>query len=543
MNVPTPPSTPPRRRLRRCLLVIAGVVVLAVALAPSLVQWFPALRERLIATLVGPVNGQINVDSLSAGWFEPIILRGVRVVHPSQESLIEIEQIESDRTLWRMLWTPSDLGTIRVERPTVSLVLRADGNNFHDVFPPPTAAPKPPTGLTLGGKLRIVDGAFRCRSHEYNDPWEVTGINLGVGWRPASRSTSGKPELLVERGTLLDHTALSVGLCDDLLSYAAPVLADVAYAQGAVSLELGDWRIPIGAPASGELSGRLTMHTVEVGPGPMVRQLFGALTSLPLINRLTSEWRLPSGVQLARESVIPFELVDGRIRHSGMRFSFLDLVDVQTEGFVGFDESLDLTASLGFHPPNPEDRALAVMRVLTTQAWPVKIRGKLGAPEVDLSPLGEAGIDLAARTMDDIRAGKPSLGADAFRALNDLGVPIGPDEVQRLIELARPKPQPSGTAGPASSAPPPPSAPTATAAKPPGLLPPEAAEGVGIAIDVLQGLRARREAAEREATKPPSAAQPPTRRPLLRQGLRMLLEAADDATAPPPAPSATGAKP
>lgn len=544
MNVLSPASPPPRRWLRRCLLGSVVAVVVLIALAPSLVEWFPALRDRLIAALVGRVNGTVAVDSLSAGWFEPVVVRGLRVVHPSKERVIEVEQIETDRRLWQMVWTPSDLGTIRVERPIVSLDIRQDGDSFNDIFAPAAAGPKQPKGFKLGAKVRLVDGTFRCRSHEYAQPWEITGINIGVGWRPASQTVSGKPELLVDRGTLLDHETLSVGLCNDLLSFAAPVLARVAYAQGSVSVELGDWRLPIGDPASGELSGRITMHTVDVGPGPLVQHLFGALKALPLISRLTSEWQLPTAVQLARESVIPFELVGGRIHHQGMRFSLLDLVDVETDGYVGFDKSLDLTASLGFHPPNPDERVLAVMRVLTTQKWPVKIHGKLGAPEVDLSPLGDAGIDLAAKTMDDIRAGRPSLGADAFHALNDLGIPIGPNEVQRLIELARPKP--TGTSVPPTSppivapaTPPPPSpsgtAPGDTASTPPP--PSPAAEGIGIAVDVLQGIRARREAAEREAAaNAPPGAPPPPRRPL-RQGLRMLLDAAEDATSAPPPPA------
>src|SRR5439155_24136522 len=116
------------------------------------------------------------------------------------------------------------------------------------------------------------------------------------------------------------------------------------------------------------------------------------------------------------------------------------------------------------------ERTLAVMRVLTTQGWPVKIRGKLGAPVVDLSPLGNAGIDLAGKTLDDIGSGRPSLGAGAFQALNEAGIPVSPNLVKSLLELARPKPKPDVVPNvPPTPSPPPPET---AAALPPANVPP-----------------------------------------------------------------------
>lgn len=602
-----------RRWILRSISALVAVTIVGVALAPSLLSWFPELRNWAARRLVGKVNGEVVVDSLSAGWFEPVVVRGFRIVHPSGEKIVDIEQIETDRVLWKMVTSPWDMGTIRIERPVVSMALRADGTNFNDVFAPVAAAPKPPRGLKLGVRARIVDGTFRCRSHEYADPWQITGINLGIGLRPASVSPSGKTELLVEKGYLLNHAEASIGLCNDLLSFVAPVLAKVAHAQGMVSIYLDDWRLPIDEPATGELGGMVTMHTVDAGPGPLVQALFHGLTQLPLLKTWTGQWQLPSAVQLARESQIPFQMVDGRIHHEGLKFSLVGLIDVATDGYVGLDKSLDLEAVIGFHPPNPEDRKLAVLRAVYSQPWPIHIRGKLGAPQPDLSPLGQAGIDLVGRTLDDIESGRPSVGGAVFNAINGVGIPITPGTVKSIIELTRPRPTvaavpndtvpknavpnvPPRTEGPALAAPqnnptlpsdnippvvPPPNftprpevttpapvtptpavpsaplvvtpvpsaTPSATAGPPGPTVGQQVAEGVGIAVDVLQALRQQREARRQQqlngpppnGAAPNGAAPPPQgplgRRPLLRGGLRSILEAVDEATQPPPTPA------
>src|SRR5580658_6652371 len=78
---PTAKSTGSRtasrgRRLRRiffwCPLLL---FLIAVAAAPSLVSWTP-LGRQLIARFA-PVDGSVEVGSLSIGWFSPLALTDV----------------------------------------------------------------------------------------------------------------------------------------------------------------------------------------------------------------------------------------------------------------------------------------------------------------------------------------------------------------------------------------------------------------------------------------------------------------------------------
>lgn len=558
----SPAAARPRRRwLRRIVLLTAVGLVLVVAAAPSLVSWSPALRSALLRRLTGDIHAVASVKSLSVGWLRPIVITGLRLdpiaagTGPAAvggEPLLTVERIESDRPLWQMLWNRTDIGTLRIERPVTALEITDRGTNYGEAFAPlKKPGAKLPESLHYGARIRIVDGTVRGRSVSKNEPWEITGINLGLGVRAEGTTPSGKAEFIVEKGTLVARQPLAVGLCNDVLKYVAPVLADVAQTSGNITIELDDWRLPWNDFGNGELSGRLTMHTVDVGPGPVVQNIVGSIKALPWIGDLYRRLQLPDAVQLARESTVPFKMLPGgRIRHENLRFSVVDVVDVASHGSVGLDETLDLTTALGIHPPNAEERHLALLRVVTSQQWPVKIRGSLDKPVVDFSPLNQAWKELVFQKLpQDWQSGKGSVGGDLLRGLSEqTGLPVGPETVGPLLQMLGPTiardaaPQPPQPQTPNSPSPGPMPRELATpkaTATPTGPTTAETiVDGVGTALDVLEALRARRQASMENRQVPPSpapnapstgtATPPAPRRPLLRGALRTLLD-------PPPA--------
>jgi hypothetical protein len=549
MNAPVPlplnPVPPKRRWWLWLLLTPFATLVVLVGAAPTLVSSIPALRNWVVQKAAGPINGDVTAERLEAGWFSPIVLTNVRVTPKSGEPALTIERIESDRSLWKMATSLSDMGTIRIERPVAYLDLRKDGSNWKDLFHierpdrEPSKTSQPRTPLDFGVRAQIVDGTLRGVTKATGEPWAVDGLNLGVGLRAASRSPSGKQELLVDKGKVVDHREISLGLVNDVLKYAAPTMANYTVAKGLITIELGDWRLPVDDFASGELSGQLTMHTVDVGPGPIAQSFL----SNPLMAPLIAQLQLPQFIEMARESIVPFKLVERRIYHEHLRFSMMNLVDIETHGFVGFDESLELTAELGFHPPKPEERRLAVLRLLTTQSWPINIGGKLGQPQVDLSPLKESGLDLISKTLSDIQSGNDSVGARTFQALNEAGVPLQPNDLQSILQIIRNQTSQSGPALQPGVAVQPGALGTNPNAAPP-------IDGAQLAVDILETLRRRREAAAARQQQPlppqgsydPTYPQPgdppppPPRRPLLRQGLRLLQDLTAEPPPPPPAP-------
>lgn len=607
----SPPAVPPvaRKSLWRWPLRLVGLLfvaaVIAVAAAPTVVSSNPELRDYLVHRFMGKLNGDIVIKKFSIGWTTPLEIEGfeIRPHADSQpvpgttanvESLVKVDRVEAERSLWGILWNRSDIGTIRIERPDVFLALgdKPGESNFEKVFRPILErGARLPKSLTFGARMQIVDGKLRGMSNETREPWEIPGVSLAVGIRSAELSKSGKPELYVEKGTLLKNGEVNAGLCNDVLKYAAPVAAKVARARGTITIELDDWRLPWRDFAGGELSGRLTMNSVEVGPGSMIEAFVADMQTKPLVGELVRAYPLPKFVNVARDSVVEFRMVaGGRIEHKGLRFSLADVVDVQTHGTVGLDETLDLTAALGIHPPNPEERHLALMRQLSNQQWSVRIRGKLGHPEVDLSPLADEWKQLLLRRVPmDWLSGRPSVGSNVIGTLNETGI-LNPERTGALLgllqQLSAPKPTPapyqvqkvdpnvapaSGTAtGPTLGAPdgaptnpasptnppsltvPPPPSPPAAASPTTVPAPPTAAamptpsgtaeapkfgvaDGVKLGLDVLGAIRARRQEQQRPPILPPGIipSQPPTPSP--RESV--------DPTNPSPAANPPGANP
>lgn len=599
---------PRRSWWRRIALFLLVAIVLLVGFAPSILSWSPALRNALLRRLTGDIRGTLTVADLSLGWFQPIIITGVRLdphnggsgpATAASEPLLTVERIESDRKLWQIVTNQVEIGGLRVERPNVFIKLTDKSSNYREVFEPVLKLKPPPT-LNVDVDVRVVDGRLHGLSVETQEPWEITGINIGVGVRPEGKTKSGKAELVVEKGTLVTRQPLTVGMCNDVLKYAAPVLADAARTAGLITIELDDWRLPWNDFGNGELSGRLTMHSVVVGPGPVVQTIIQRLNSLPLIGDLYRGLGLPSTVEIARESTVPFKmLAGGRIHHENLRFSVADVVEVQSHGTVGLDETLDLQTALGIHPPRAEERRLAILRVLTSQPWPVNIRGTLGKPEVDFSPLNDAWKQLVFQKLpQDWQSGRGSIGEQLLRGISgNTGLPVDPETVGPLLQMLGPLLTQPSQGQPSAQVPPTPNSPNAPMprdATPPTvpspntsvdagdpqsgprqLLPPQPAmplptasatgpttaeaiaDGVGTAIDVLEALRARRQATlqNRQAQQPPipgvppgmqpPPVAPPPRRPLLN-GLRNLLEpppAQPSATSPPPVPAPPAANP
>jgi len=77
--------------------------------------------------------------------------------------------------------------------------------------------------------------------------------------------------------------------------------------------------VPVDAPARGDVAGRLTLHTVQIAPGPLMREI-AAILGRPV----------PDNVAMRRESVVPFRMVDGRVYHQAIELAF---PDVQWQGW------------------------------------------------------------------------------------------------------------------------------------------------------------------------------------------------------------------
>jgi len=184
---------------------------------------------------------------------------------------------------------------------------------------------------------------------------------------PRLRLDAQPAELILPAGPLAQRVQITPQMCDLWLKYIAPVLAEVTSAQGTFSVDMEECRVPLADPARSDLSGRFIVHSVQIGPGPLIRELAGLLG-----------YAAPA--RLRRESAVPFEMVDGRVYHSNLELIFPDLT-VRTSGSVGLDKTLSIVAEMPIPPKWLGKNVLG--NALKDQTVRIPIRGTLSQPQLD----------------------------------------------------------------------------------------------------------------------------------------------------------------
>ncbi len=209
-------------------------------------------------------------------------------------------------------------------------------------------------------KVRMADGVVEA------EPLEVTASGGRLYLAPQVQLK--EPMLMtLPPGPLVAQVQITPQMCDSLLKYVAPVLADVTQAQGTFSIELEGCRVPLADWTKADVTGRLIVHSVEVGAGPLVKELAVLLGHA-------------SPAKLRRESVVPFRMVDGRVYHQGLELEFPDLT-IRTSGSVGVDQTLSLMAEMPVPPKWIGNNRLGA--ALRNQVIRIPMTGTLSSPKLD----------------------------------------------------------------------------------------------------------------------------------------------------------------
>ncbi len=219
-----------------------------------------------------------------------------------------------------------------------------------------------------------------------------------------------QPALELPKGRLLEKIQISEAMCNQGLRYIAPLVAGATRAQGAFSLNVEGCHVPLSDPAAGEIAGALTVHSVDLAPGPLLNEI-GLL--LDLVRQ--SQGKPPRGAEqfkvakLKRESVVPYRMVNGRVYHENLELQFDD-VTVTTHGSVGLDESLAVLAKV------TAPKAFAGVPSLRQNGLEVTIRGTFARPQIDRSRLSkEVAAIVAQQTVNRLGGDKLKDAIDAGR--------------------------------------------------------------------------------------------------------------------------------
>ena len=157
-------------------------------------------------------------------------------------------------------------------------------------------------------------------------------------------------------------------MCTSMLKFAAPALANVATARGTFSVILDTCHIPLGDPKKSDVAGRLVIHSVEIGSGPMLQPM------TVLLGR-------DAPAKLKQESVVTFVVRDGKVHHEGLELQFPDLT-IRTSGDVGLDKTLNIVAEMPV-PPKWLAGNNAVSQAVRNQVIRLPFKGTLDKPQLD----------------------------------------------------------------------------------------------------------------------------------------------------------------
>ena len=164
-------------------LGLIGLGVL-VWLVPLLLACTAARDWPLRQALAG-MKGTIRSGSASLGWFSPVVYSDVQLRDAAGNLLASAATVSGQKTLAGWLLNLNDLGTIRIERPVLSLAARAGGSNLEDVLAPWWNASNAAPAKSLA--LEAVDGQIEIDNQATKEHWQIQDVQVGLRWLAPSR--------------------------------------------------------------------------------------------------------------------------------------------------------------------------------------------------------------------------------------------------------------------------------------------------------------------------------------------------------------------
>lgn len=275
---------------------------------------------------------------------------------------------------------------------------------------------------TLGGALGIgIDSAdlygmllgpttltFRAKDGQLLvDPIE-TSLNGGrLHLEPEIPLADAKGQglaIVLRQGSALKDAQINDKVSRRVLAFVAPVLDNATRVNGSISVEIDEAVFPIGADrAKGPtVEGDVMFQNVQFLPGPLFNDLLAIAgrSDRPL---------------LTLNDPVALSIADRRITQSGLKVPIGTLADIEVEGWVDFDQNMNLVTSVPILPNALAGRPI-LGELVGDARIKIPIRGTLKAPEIDKQAFNLGMKDLGKSMLD--RTVGPGL-SDLIRSMAD----------------------------------------------------------------------------------------------------------------------------
>ena len=414
------PQQPKKRRYRVLGMGLLTCLLIACAAIASLPQWLVSADgvRQLIIRSVPNLRGDVFVRAASIGWYTPLTIQDIEIRSArSEPTPVRIGSIEGTRGLLEIIRKGGRIGHITVNNAELHLsydenhasslqetigtgLQRGQLDNRADNLTPSPQRPTGPTDERV--RISVQDARIRIDGPWTSTPWESKAIDIEA---VLNQYTDGTKEWALTPVTLLDHAQLNPSVAAGALAYAAPILANTTRASGEFSLVIDEARWIAGKEKTATVDGTLTLHAVDIGPGPIVAKIIAALPGqLPI----------PPTIRIAESSEIHFRKSDRFVQHEGLAFGIPlktsgQRLDIVSEGSVGIDDrSIDLTLSLPIPDSLPTDRPL--FTALAGKTIKVSVDGTLDDPKLQLdTSLKQTAAEVATDFIRELRNKKSQI--------------------------------------------------------------------------------------------------------------------------------------
>ena len=181
---------------------------------------------------------------------------------------------------------------------------------------------------------------------------------------------------LVLQPSRIEGAAINEAVSNSILAYAAPVLAKSSNVSGKVTVALEKGSIPITATGAMSLDCAVAFQNTVFKPGSLAAEL-AAITGQP-------------SPTLKLDQTMIVQVANGRVKQTGLSIPVGgNGMKVAIDGSVGFDETLDLKATI---PVSARLLGLdaSLDKSIPATTIPLPIRGTLARPSIDQRAFGVA---------------------------------------------------------------------------------------------------------------------------------------------------------
>lgn len=349
------------RRRWKILFAILGVLTVGLALLPGIISHTNLSNAMLSHSLND--GDTATAESFSIGWFSPLIAHGVQIKKADQDKPVKVEKLEVGKSLFDIVRGKLKDATVTLTKPHFRIVLGDGGKSAGALFP--------------RMKTKVVDGRLTVTQAGSKDAvLELDKLNFVTD---VATIKDGR-RMSITSSTILDRYKLTPELTDHGLGPIAPMLANAADIDGAISLHIESLKMRrVGEQSTVEkLRGTVTLHDATSSAGPVVSDLVDIMGYI--VRR-----KIPKRLTVTRDSTVKFELRKDRFYHEGFAFVLPEIsesIEVRSAGSVGLDESLDIQLSLVV--PESLAATIPLLKPFIGKPVEVNVTGTLDEPIVGL---------------------------------------------------------------------------------------------------------------------------------------------------------------